>query len=240
MTAAEVIGYLNSYKDDVKNGTFNPVQYLGLDGISGFTYIRDKETGEVFLIDRHGEWKEYHDLNYGRNPNAVDNLTGDYEFWTGYRAYVVGCFIPKNPDISSINDALELKDTIIANNIGSSTDMGIGNIELRKFDKNMGRADDAFSFYINRIKRYTADFILISAERLHEINRCRNIIGQNDTIPYNVDAPDNAIYCIILSMNYTENRRERIEESWSFIRKILSDDFEVNRFAECDCQFYSN
>ena len=120
MKITKVIGYLKNYEEDISNGIFNPVQYLGYPK-PGFTYVRDKDTGEVFLVDIDGCYKSDNDMSYGRKSDAVTKLTGDYEFYSRNRAYSVGYLVPKNLD-TSLSKAFDIKDRIINEHTHSDID----------------------------------------------------------------------------------------------------------------------
>lgn len=234
MKITEVIGYLKNYEEDISNGKFNPVQYLGYPK-PGFTYVRDKDTGEVFLVDIDGYYKSDNDMSYGRKPDAATKLTGDYEFYSRNRVYSVGYLVPKNLD-TSLSKAFDIKDRIINENTHSDIDK----VRLINYMEECYE-DTPFGLrHCENKYKWFAEFRFISAERLYEINRRSKIIGQTDTIPYDANIPDNAIYIIITTLNYNPTRSESIDNTWATIEKMFCSEFDVIRFAECDCSFYSN
>ena len=237
MKISEVIGYLNSYETDTANGIFNPVKYLGLAKISGFTTVRDKATKETFLIDHRGQYRSKNSLQCGRNPDAVKHLTGDYEFYTSSRVYLVGYLVPKNHNVS-LNDAQKVKDQIIDNCLSNGI-VGADNIKFIEFEKHYEDTNFGLRNTEDTYKLF-AEFTMISTERLHEINRCSTLIGQSETIPYDTNAPENVIYIIVTNMDFMSRKQEMVEDTWSIICKMFSSDFDICRFAECDVGHYSN
>lgn len=238
MKISKVIGWLSSYEDDVTNGIFNPVEYLGLAKISGFTTVREKTEKEPLLIDRRGCYKYDNDLSYGRKPNAVGHLTGDYEFYSTYRVRLVGYLTPKNRSIP-IGNEQNIKGHIIDNCLSDGI-TGADNIKLIKFERNY-KKDDIFRFMDTEdTSKWFAEFAMITADRLHEINRCSGLIGQSEVLPYDPDAPKNAIYVIVATSDCMSRKVEMVEDTWEMICKMFTSDFNIHRFAECDVGFYSN